>query len=203
MAKFQALYVWILANKPMFVAVLYAVSQFATTLQMHIPADDMPKWLGVILKWAGYIAPEGTKGLVGRFSMPFLHVPRAKKEIAAPPIAPAVVVFLLCSLGLTACTFCQQPANKNTVECKAYRSLVQCGPKTLAIIASDVALIAEGDWTTVLSDVLSQAPDEYVCFKSAVQNMLAQKFGVASPQYKKFVQSDTEAQVKRNQKVDK
>ena len=191
MSYLTSLYAWMMANK---IALLLAASQFCTTLQMHIPASEMPAWLKLVLKWAGYIAPEGTKGLVGRFSVPYLHVPRAVKSAA--PVAPAVALLLVTLLGLGACSYCQKGSSKNTVECKAYRSLVQCGPKTLAILAGDLGLIASGDWPQVLADVLQQAPEEYVCFSAAVADALTKKYGKNSVEMSKFLDADQVARAK-------
>jgi len=184
MAQLQALYAWILANKPMFVAILYAVSQFATTLQMHIPASEMPAWLSTIFKWAGYIAPAGTKGFIGRFSPPFVHIPRAAGAPAAMPPAALFLPFV-CVL-FASCSYCQQAANKNTAECKAYRSLAQCGPQVLAIVAADLGDISAGDWPKVLADILQQVPAEYECFVMATQAQLVAKYGPNSPEVIRF-----------------
>lgn len=89
----------------------------------------------------------------------------------------------LCS----SCTYCDVPANKPTAVCKTYRSIAQCGPKSVIILAGDIQDLISGDLAKVLADVLSQAPEEYNCFKLAVQNGIVQKFGAGSVQLFNFL----------------
>ncbi len=98
---------------------------------------------------------------------------------------------------LTACNgFCDKEPNHSTIECKTYRVLLSCGPKTGIIVLQDLADIMSLDYTKILADIFAVAPSEYACAEAAIESGLKAKFGVGSPQHEAFVAASSAQHLK-------
>jgi hypothetical protein len=95
--------------------------------------------------------------------------------------------FLVAFLVLSGCaSYCAQSTNKDTVVCKAERSIETCGPKALGIFAQAMPFIIAGDYTAAIALVFEQAPDEAECINDVLDRTVANAHGYSSPEAHAF-----------------
>ncbi len=182
--------IWIAAHKTMLIAIGAAFSQFCTTVQHELsnhPEVKVPKLIALILKWGAYIAPPQEKGLIGRLSVPYLHVPH--KSPATPPPIP-LAALLLFLLPLHGCfQYCQTPANAKTVQCIAENELVKCGPQTFELIAFAIPYLVTQDWNGLFAELAAQWPAGQQIARCVIDNIdtkVAKLYGMNSDPYMRF-----------------
>ncbi|HUK34634.1 MAG TPA: hypothetical protein VLV86_12015 [Vicinamibacterales bacterium] len=180
----DAIFAWYTAHHAAVLQIVIWLGAGAQLFNSLVPATFGPAWLHAIV---GRIAAFDKDG---HFSIPLIQG-NTRKPCKLPPLAPPAALFLpfVCVL-FASCSYCQQAANKNTAECKAYAALVACGPQALAIVANDLGDLVAGDVAKLLSDVMQQIPAEYDCVANAIKDAIAKKFGVNSPEYAKFLAAD-------------
>lgn len=84
---------------------------------------------------------------------------------------------------MSGCAFCGVAANKNTAECKAYRSFTECGPAVAEIIISDTSLLASNLDAALLDLASRLIPSAYACVTHILNDNTAARFGAESPQH--------------------
>lgn len=87
----KGMYDYLVAHPKVFLVILAAISQLATTIQLAVPEDDMPHWLTGLLGWVGSVAPPSKRGLLGDFSIPYLHIPMKDKPLMLDDPDPVTV----------------------------------------------------------------------------------------------------------------
>lgn len=113
------------------------------------------------------------------------------------PNPSLLIGFLAGCLALGACN----PAQKAEFA-KFVSAVEKCGPKAALIVYNDVenAISAGGDTTAlitqILTDVLTQAPEEYPCFKDALSAKIQAKYGVGSAQHIRLTKAIVDAEIK-------
>ena len=122
----------------------------------------------------GWFSPQGSTG---------------KSPGSSAPTGTAVAALLLCFavLSLSGCSYCQQPANKSTTECKAFNAVEKCGPGAAAILVRDIPLLIAGQYEQVFVDIESSVPAEAVCIENAIDSQAAAVLGADSPELKVYM----------------
>ena len=93
---------------------------------------------------------------------------------------------LALALALGGCAYCKVSANASTGLCKAERSITQCGPKAVGIMAEIASLIIAQDYTQAFLIIGQEAPEEAECIEDTVDAQISTAHGAMSAEAKMY-----------------
>lgn len=171
------LYQYYLAHQTDFIDLAMKICAIATILNRLLPGT------GMLHDLLGRLALFDKEG---KLSLPLIHgnAPKAKEATVTKLNLVPIVALVLA--GLSACSYCQQPAHKGSLECKALTAVAQCGPHAAEAVLAVLPELMAGQVDQALSELQAKAPAEYECIVQVLQNAAAIKYGPDSPEVKKL-----------------